>query len=1007
MRAVDLLLRSKLPENIRNSLGEGPIRTDAKGISDLMTRVARENPDEYASVLKAVGDVGRKAAYFQGETLRLNDLRPALDMDTYYGAMDEELDIINNALEGTFASEEDKFRSKMGVYAKYSDIIEKDTMEQGMAQGNNLAYTAHSGARGKPGQIKSMLSTPALYTDYKGDPIPLFVRNSFSGGLRPGEYLAGTFGARMSVISTKTSTAKGGDAGKQLSSVGSHVVVSSEDCGTLNGIDLPMEDDSLKGRVLAQDTAGLPGGTILDRSALSEIRAKGVKKLMARSALTCLQPEGICSKCSGLNEYGRLPKLGESVGNTAAHAIREPLCLHADTEVRMADWSVKRIKNIIPGDKVLGADMEGFMTSIDVVNVFHNGIRPCFKTKVRKGCGRTSEVIELISTKEHKVLSIKGSKSFKNMKPSIQPIEMSGSEHTRHRVVLHKELIQDHGKDEPLAPVLGMLTGDGCYNGGFSSKGIGFSCYDPVLEAWLRAFLKPSGINLATTTTPGEFRLSMVDQYGSFETINGNLVRNTIKGVLIKEGMWGQRSGDKTLPKTINSWNNKSVAQYIGGLVDTDGWILKATDTSSGVGISSNSEILLKGVKDLLEVRFGIYCTRITGSAKANPVGGHYDPTFSLYVTGTPNVKAFHNLIPLFGVKKERLNEAVKALNNPRQSRGRYKVISQEFVGNLDTWDIEVNNDTHLFVLANSMVVSNTQSALSAKHGGGAFSGEKSEYSGFEVLNQIIQSPKVFPHRASVAEAEGTVNSVEPASQGGFNIRVGETNHYVPPGYDVIAKPGDTVELGDQLSEGIVDPKDIVALRGLGEGRRYYAERLKKVLDDSGIKTNLRHTEHIARAAIDHVEIDDPDGMDGMFIVGDTTSYNSLISKRPVPENAKMVMADHKAIGKYLQSPTLHYSVGTKLTRKMLDRITDSGINKLPVSDSEPEFTPSMARLRTSAASNHSDWLANLASSYQKTNIGNAALRGDDGLYADSPHFAGPLAYGADFGKNIETTGRF
>ena len=45
-----------------------------------------------------------------------------------------------------------------------------------------------------------MLSTPGLYTDANDNVIPLFIRNSFAEGLRPAEYLAGTYGARKSVL---------------------------------------------------------------------------------------------------------------------------------------------------------------------------------------------------------------------------------------------------------------------------------------------------------------------------------------------------------------------------------------------------------------------------------------------------------------------------------------------------------------------------------------------------------------------------------------------------------------------------------------------------------------------------------------------------------------------------------------------------------------------------------------------------------------------------------------
>jgi len=63
----------------------------------------------------------------------------------------------------------------------------------------------------------------------------------------------------------------------------------------------------------------------------------------------------------------------------------EPLtqCLHPDTRVRMADWSVKAIKDIKVGDMVLGCDKEGHARPVEVLNTYRNGKKPMYKTSFR------------------------------------------------------------------------------------------------------------------------------------------------------------------------------------------------------------------------------------------------------------------------------------------------------------------------------------------------------------------------------------------------------------------------------------------------------------------------------------------------------------------------------------------------------------------------------------------------------------------------------------------------
>ena len=324
-------------------------------------------------------------------------------------------------------------------------------------------------------------------------------------------------------------------------------------------------------------------------------------------------------------------------------------------------------------------------------------------------------------------------------------------------------------------------------------------------------------------------------------------------------------------------------------------------------------------------------------------------------------------------------------------------------VGVADTWDIEVDNETHLFVLANGLVVSNTQGALRQKHTGG-ISKTRKEFAGFDVINQILQSPEVFPDRAAVAEVEGAVESVEPAPQGGTHVTVAGQKHYVAPGYAVLVKPGDRLEAGDQLSEGIVDAGDIVRLRGLGEGRRHYADRLKQALDDSGMTADRRNVELVARSAINHVTVRDPDGMAG-FLPDDTASYNFLQTRYDPPAGT-VASRPREAVGKFLQQPALHYSIGTRLTPRMASRLEGVGIRAVHVADEAPAFEPGMVRLRE-AAHHNPDWLASMHTSYLTRQLEQGAVRGQDTDVGSNIHFAPRLAIGKGFGENVSRTGKF
>jgi hypothetical protein len=69
------------------------------------------------------------------------------------------------------------------------------------------------------------------------------------------------------------------------------------------------------------------------------------------------------------------------------------------------------------------------------------------------------------------------------------------------------------------------------------------------------------------------------------------------------------------------------------------------------------------------------------------------------------------------------------------------------------------------------------------------------------------------------------------------------------------------------------------------------------------------------------------------------------------------------AVGKYLQAPALHYTIGTKITPNIAKDLTENNYNNIYVDDSKPAFEPEMQRLRASSHTNP-DWMASLGTSY-------------------------------------------
>lgn len=314
MKAIQLLVNSVLPDELKNYEAD----FSEKGLNKILHAVATKYPERFADVLQDISNIGRKVSYQQGETLTLHDLAPVIDRQAIYDSMEREI--------AALPRDKDFTNKRREIFQKYNTFIEKETSKNALENRNNIAISVLSGARGKSAQLKAMISTPGTFSDYKGTPIDVFSKESFSDGIRPVTFLASTYGARSSVISTKSSTAKGGDLAKQMAQSVVDMVVRKHDCGSTNGISLDIEDESLKGRVLANPVGGFKEGQFITRQMIHDLKKQGITNVIARSPLTCNVSNGLCATCVGkFYSGGKLPKIGDALGAAASTAISEPV----------------------------------------------------------------------------------------------------------------------------------------------------------------------------------------------------------------------------------------------------------------------------------------------------------------------------------------------------------------------------------------------------------------------------------------------------------------------------------------------------------------------------------------------------------------------------------------------------------------------------------------------------------------------------------------------------------
>jgi DNA-directed RNA polymerase subunit beta' len=250
-----------------------------------------------------------------------------------------------------------------------------------------------------------------------------------------------------------------------------------------------------------------------------------------------------------------------------------------------------------------------------------------------------------------------------------------------------------------------------------------------------------------------------------------------------------------------------------------------------------------------------------------------------------------------------------------------------------------------------------TQMILSAKHGGQMAKGEEAKLSGTMGFRQLLDMPKIFKNKATLSTVRGTVSKTEKSPQGGNFIYVDNDKHYVDPKREIIVKKGQKVTPGQMLSDGVPHPQEVVALRGLGAGRKYVSDTIFDIFKDSGVDIDKRHVEILTKQDLNSVKITKGDD-EGVFTRGDIAPYNKV--RDYLSSDSRKSRLGKGVIGKRLGSDYGHHTSGTTITPEIYDDLKKKKIREVALSNDSVQFEPVMRPLEQIPLMSQ-DWVTRLA----------------------------------------------
>ncbi|MCL5408588.1 MAG: DNA-directed RNA polymerase subunit beta, partial [Candidatus Omnitrophica bacterium] len=188
---------------------------------------------------------------------------------------------------------------------------------------NALVSMVDSGSRGNKTQVNQLAGMRGLMirptkklTGGLGEIIETPIIANFREGLSVLEYFISIHGGRKGLVDTALKTSDAGYLSRRLIDVAHSVIVTEEDCGTVNyvlisaltdgeKVIVPLEE-RIVGRTsfdnivdIISDEIIVKAGEIIEEAKAKKIVEAGITKIRMRSVFTCKAEKGVCAKCYG------------------------------------------------------------------------------------------------------------------------------------------------------------------------------------------------------------------------------------------------------------------------------------------------------------------------------------------------------------------------------------------------------------------------------------------------------------------------------------------------------------------------------------------------------------------------------------------------------------------------------------------------------------------------------------------------------------------------------------
>jgi len=198
----------------------------------------------------------------------------------------------------------------------------------------------------------------------------------------------------------------------------------------------------------------------------------------------------------------------------------------------------------------------------------------------------------------------------------------------------------------------------------------------------------------------------------------------------------------------------------------------------------------------------------------------------------------------------------IRAVFNCQSKHG---VCKKCYGVDLTTWrPVEIGEAVGI-IAAQSIGEPGTQLTMRTFHTGGVASAEDITQ-GLPRIEELFEARKP-KGQAIISEIDGRVEiqDTQKKTEAVITAADGETKVYlIPYGSRLRVHTGDRVKAGDEITEGSINPGDILRIQGIDHVQQYLLQEVQKVYRMQGVHIGDKHVELIVRQMLRKVKIENP-----------------------------------------------------------------------------------------------------------------------------------------------------